>query len=325
MTTIKYSDKDYSLNDDESVLECLERHSVAIPSGCRKGTCQSCMMKSVEGTPTTVSQGGLKPTLQDQGYFLACICKPENDLCVTLADDNALPKVEAKVLEKTPLNDHIMRLRLAPDSPLDYKPGQFINVHHNKITRSYSLASIQSEDFLELHIERIPNGRMSGWIHDEICIGDSITIDGPHGDCYYLDNKPEQNLLLIGTGSGLAPLWGIARDALAQGHQGEIHIFHGSRDADKLYLVDELKALSEQHEQINYTPCASGEAIPEGISAGRANTVALAAHTSLSHWRIYLCGHPAMVSETKRKAFLAGASLQDIYADAFEIATDAKT
>jgi len=325
MTTIKYSDQDYSLNDNESVLECLERHGVAIPFGCRKGVCQSCMMKSVEGTPTAVSQGGLKPTLQDQGYFLSCICKPETDLGVTLADASALPKVTAKVVEKTALNEHIIRLRIAPDSQLDYKPGQFINLHHNNITRSYSLASIQSEEFLELHIERLPNGLMSGWIHDDVCVGDNITIDGPHGDCYYLNNKPEQNLLLVGTGSGLAPLWGIARDAIAQGHRGEIHIFHGSRNADKLYLVDELKALSQQHEQVHYTPCASGESVPEGITAGRANAIALATHPSLSHWRIYLCGHPAMVNETKRKAFLSGASLQEIYADAFEIAADTKT
>ena len=323
MTTIKYSDQDYSLNDGESVLECLERHSVAIPSGCRKGVCQSCMVKSVEGKPPAESQGGLKPTLQDQGYFLACICKPDNDLNVILPDDNALPKIEAKVIEKTALNEHIMRLRLAPDSQVDYKPGQFINLYHGNVVRSYSLASIPSEEYLELHIERLPKGKMSGWIHDEVCVGDSITIDGPHGDCYYLNNKPEQNLLLIGTGSGLAPLWGIARDAIAQGHQGEIHIFHGSRSADKLYLVDELKALSEQHKQIRYTPCVSGDNIGEGMSAGRANAVALAEHPSLSHWRIYLCGHPAMVNDTKRNAFLAGASLQEIYADAFEFAAEA--
>lgn len=276
-------------------------------------------MRATEGTPPTESQAGIKPTLQQQNYFLACICKPTQDLSACAAGNEALPKQNATVVDKTPLSAKIMRLRLTPEQGLSFQPGQFINLHRaDGLTRSYSIASLTTEGYLELHIEQIENGRMSSWIHDTLQIGDDIVIEGAHGDSFYLGGQPEQPLLLIGTGSGLSPLWGIARAALQQGHSGEIHIYHGSRDPEKLYLLDELRQLAEQHGNVHYTPCLSAGDM-EGVTSGRAAELALAQHPSLKGWRVFLCGHPQMVNDTKRKAFLAGANFQDILADAFTL------
>ena len=65
----------------------------------------------------------------------------------------------------------------------------------------------------------------------------------PKGNCFYIPDNPEQNLLLIGTGCGLAPLYGIIRDALAQGHRGAIKLYHGSKTVESLYMSKELKVL----------------------------------------------------------------------------------
>lgn len=319
MPTITYGDHHYACRSDETVLECLSRHGVAVPCSCRKGVCQTCMMRAVIGTPTAIAQEQLKPTLREQGHFLACVCRPEGDLTVTLPGSGALPRLKAVIVNKERLNDWIVRLELQPVEPFAYRPGQFLNLHRaDGLIRSYSIASLaQADNRIELHIERLPDGKMSGWIHDDAKTGDALDIEGPHGECYYLEGKPAQPLLLIGTGSGLAPLWGIARDALARGHTGPVHLFHGSRNAGKLYLVDELRALAWQHGNFHYTPCVSGAEVPTGFSAGRANEVALDQHGNLAGFRVYLCGHPQMVNDTKMKAYLAGASLQDILADPF--------
>ena len=126
-------------------------------------------------------------------------------------------------------------------------------------------------------------------------------------------------LLLIGTGCGLAPLYGIVRDALDHGHSGPICLFHGSSTHDGLYLIDELRHLAEHYANFFYTPCISSEPVRKGFAAGRAEQVALDTMKSLKGVRLYLCGHPDMVRETKRKAFLAGASLKEIFADPFVI------
>lgn len=319
MTTITFAETGYSCHAGETVLEALIRQGAEPPSSCRSGSCQTCMMRAVAGVPPPESQQGLKPTLQHRGYFLACICKPEMDLSVALAGSEALPKLPVTVIDKMELTPHILQLRLQPQSPFEFQAGQFINLHRpDGLIRSYSIASLPSEQMVELHVERLPNGKMGSWLHEQVGCGDQLEIDGPHGNCFYLTGKPQQKLLLIGTGSGLAPLWGIARSALEHGHQGEIHLFHGSRSAEKLYLVDELKALARKHSNFFYTPCVSGDN-NAGFTTGRANEVALQQFPKLGGWGVYLCGHPEMVSNTKRDSFLAGASFQDIYADPFTI------
>lgn len=317
MPKITYSEQSYECRGDESVLECLARHGVELSSSCRAGVCQTCMIKATTGTPPAEAQKGLKPQLQRQGYFLACICTPIEDLTVSAADEDSLPRISATVIDKTRFTGAIVRLRLKPESGFDYRPGQFINLHRDDgLTRSYSIASLPQDGYLELHVEHIPGGRMSGWVMNELAVGDTVRIDGPHGECFYIDADPEQNLLLVGTGTGLAPLWGIVRDALAQGHRGQIHLFHGSRRRAKLYLMDELRQLAETHDNFFYTPCISG---PDtgGLAAGRANEFALSRFAKLDGWRIYLCGHPEMVNNTKKQAFLAGAAFDQIHADPF--------
>ncbi len=320
MTTIGFRGKEYVCRPDETVLECLLREGVEAPSSCRSGVCQTCMMRAVEGQPPAASQEGIKDTLKAQGYFLACVCKPTEDLSVVLSSEDGQSYVPAEVVEKTVLADEIIRLRLRPQTALSYHAGQFINLRRDDgLVRSYSLASLpESEELLELHVRVLPDGQMSQWVETTLSVGQQVAVEGAHGSCFYTPGgNTNQPLLLVGTGTGLAPLWGILRDALAQGHAGPIHLFHGSYTPQGLYLVDELKALAESHDNVTYYPCADVADAGNGVMVGRVHELALQSIPDLQGWRIYLCGHPGMVEGMKKSAFLAGASLSDIYSDPF--------
>lgn len=319
MPRITYEHHSYSVRENESVLDVLTRHGVAIPSSCRSGVCQTCMMRATRGTPPPEAQKGIKAALRERNFFLACGCKPTEDMDIALPSDEDAPQTSVIVIGKTPLNDSILRLRLLCPAPFTYRAGQFVNVHHGDWVRSYSLASVPGQDDgLELHVQRVTDGRMSGWLHDVCSVGDVLHLQGPLGDCYYTPERQDQPLLLIGTGSGLAPLWGIVRDALRQGHHGPIHLFHGARQVHDLYLTQELRALAAAYPQLSYTPCVSRGEGGEGHASGRANDVALRRHPHLKGWRVFLCGNAAMVKAVKKRAFLAGAALGDIHADPFE-------
>ena len=318
MTQLHLNEATYQCEASESVLDALTRQGVAVPSSCRSGVCQTCMMQAAaDANVPRAAQNGLKSTLQAQNYFLACVCHPTEDMTVSLPDssERLLP---ATVTAIRPLNDEILCVGLDCPSLQDYRAGQFINLYRDAgFSRSYSLASVPTDSYLRLHVRRLPDGRMSNWIHDQLKIGDSLHISAPVGSCFYLPGAAEQPLLLIGTGSGLAPLMGILRDALNQEHSGEIHLYHGSRDIAGLYLVDELRELAEHYPNFHYTPCVSSEAAASGYKSGRAVDVALAEHPDLSGWRVYLCGNPDMVKSARKKAYLAKAAMNDIYADAF--------
>lgn len=316
MASILFEDKTYDCNSGESVLDCLTRNGVLLPSSCRNGVCQTCMMHAVSGNIPEPAQKGLKDTLKIQGYFLACVCRPEQDLEIRQANTESM-RHSGIVSAMELMNESVMRLRLRPIEPVEYQAGQFINLLHHDAARSYSLASLPGDGELELHVRHVPDGQVSSWIHQKLQLNDSIEFHGPAGDCFYVPGNPEQPLLLVGTGTGLAPLYGILRDAIARGHTGEIHLFHGSLHRDGLYLVDTLQYLASTHDNVHYIPCVLRGEAPEGGTIGAIDDVVINSLPKLNGWRSYLCGDPEIVRRLQSKIYLAGASMQEIHADAF--------
>ena len=308
---------------NESVLEALLKANIQVPNGCRQGVCLSCLMRSIDNPPPVSAQAGLKDTLQAQNYFLACLCYPEQAMTLALVDPEK-PAFSAKVIHKEALNADIMRLVLKSDAQMNFFAGQFVNLQQpdNGLVRSYSIANIpQQDNSVEFHIRRMPNGQFSNWVHDDLKLDMELSMTEAQGFCHYLPGRPEQPLLLIGTGSGLAPLYGIVHDALWQGHTGDIYLYHGSSHAGGLYLVNKMREMAEAYPNFHYRPCVSRlESELNGFSRGRVHEVALQHNPDLRGWRLYLCGHPEMVNQTKKMAYLKGASLKDIYADPFYVA-----
>jgi NAD(P)H-flavin reductase/ferredoxin len=321
MTRIRLDDQFFEIEPNETVLDTLLRNNQQVPYGCRAGVCQSCLMRCLDEMPVPVtSQTGLKDNLQKQNYFLPCICTPQHTMSMRL------PKTEnvwldGEVVDKYPLSNNVILLKLQSKQPLDFFVGQFVNLRNESgVIRSYSIAIIpNAEHTLVFHIRVLPDGQFSRWVADELHIGMSLHFSFAQGDCHYKEGNRDQPLLLIGTGTGLAPLYGIIRDALDNHHHsGDIHLFHGSRDAVGLYFENKLHDLAQVHTNFYYTPCVSGgNSDPSKYTQGRANQIALAKFNQLRGWRVYLCGQPDMVLQTKKMAYLQGVSLKEINADAF--------
>jgi len=122
---------------------------------------------------------------------------------------------------------------------------------------------------------------------------------------------------LVGTGTGIAPLAAIVRDALAQGHQGSIAIYHGALTEDRFYLVDELNALAQEFPQLNYLRCVLKGSASPGVRVGELKEIVLSELTDPRQKRVYLCGDPGLVRILKKQIFLAGVSMNRLHADPF--------
>ena len=317
MAKVVYGGQSYEC-EKNSVLDCLTAHGVPVPSSCHSGVCQTCLMRAVDGEVPEKAQTGLKPTLAAQNYFMACSCYPEQDLEVVLPEAG-MGKLEAKVTSVEYLNADILGIQLKPSRSFEYRAGQFINLFKDETTaRCYSLASVPAlgED-LFLNVRKVPSGLVSNWVFENLKAGDHITISEATGDCFYVPGNPEQNILLIATGSGLAPLYGIIRDAVLNGHQGKLSLYHGSYNPEGFYLVEELRKLAQIHPNFSYVPCVSEGEMPAGYAPGMVLDVALADIPDLSGWRVFLCGNPNMVNAAKKQTFFAGASMSEIHADPF--------
>lgn len=316
---ITFDDKQIPVPAGQTVLSALLEQGYDIPNSCRAGQCQSCLMQAVDGQVPSEAQVGIKDTLKEQGYFLACSCQPVSPMVVTLPAVDDL-RHTAHVIEHTLLNQDVLRLRMKPETIFEYRAGQFTTVWHpDNIGRSYSLASVpQLDDFLEFHVRRIDGGRVSSWLFDTVKTGDELEIQSAAGECFYLPGNPDQRLLLAGTGTGLSPLIGIARDALQQGHNGEIHLFHGAVNADGLYLHQSLLEMAEHYDQFHYhASVLEAEDMAEGVTTLSIEELITTTIPNPADSKIYLCGAPDLVNSLKKKLFLSGASMSNIYTDPF--------
>jgi NAD(P)H-flavin reductase/ferredoxin len=320
MPSVHYYNRVFPCGDGQTVLDVLLENGQDIPHSCKMGVCVTCVMQVQDGEIPALAQDGLRPSLAAQGHFLPCVCQPASDIRVTNADDQDLFS-PAMVQDIEYLPRDVCRVFIEPTTPLYYRAGQFLNIRREDgLSRSYSLASVPSQDTrLEFHIKRLERGQMSNWVLDELKPGQHLSIQGPIGNCYYQPGRPEQSMLLIGNGTGLAPLIGIAKDALSSGHKGSICLYHGSQSQTGLYLSDELNALQEEHGNFHYKPCISRETAPNGYHQGRADDIAFNEHSDLKDHRIFLCGYAPMVYSAETRARRAGASLAEIYTDPYEL------
>lgn len=316
MAKVTLGGQTFELGPRETVLSALLRSGVHVPSSCRVGACQTCLMRATRGAVPATSQYGLKDTMKARGYFLSCVCRPEEDLELTGAGADV--QVAASIAGLERLSPSVVRVRLRPERAFDYRAGQYaVILRSDGLARSYSLASLPSEEELEMHVRKLPQGKMSSWLFDEARVGDAVVLQGPSGECFYVGGQPEQPLLLAGTGTGLAPLYGVLRDALGQGHTGPIWLFHGAVEPSGLYLVSELRALAAAHPNVHYVPCVlRGEEAGE-VRAGPLDQVLFGVLPKLKGFRAFVCGDPGLVGALKKKIFMAGAPLREIYADAF--------
>jgi CDP-4-dehydro-6-deoxyglucose reductase len=309
---LTFEGKAIPLGPGQTVLAGLEAAGVAVESSCRAGACQSCLVQAVSGEVPRRAQAGLSAAQVAQGLFMACVCVPEGPLTVGRAGQ-VHQRVEAEVVSVDRLSDNVLRVRLKPLSDFTFRSGQFVRlITDDGLIRSYSIATTPAQrEVIELHVRLLAGGRMSTRL-SRSRPGDRLTISGPSGGCFYDGVDADRPMILAGAGTGLAPLWGLLHDALAQGHRGPITLYHGALDASGLYLVAELRELERRHPNLSYRPCVKDQS--EDLIA------LVAADPGLKTAALFLCGDAPLVERMRRTLFLAGARLADIRADAFAAA-----
>jgi NAD(P)H-flavin reductase/ferredoxin len=316
--TLGYKDRRFELLANETVLDGLLRGGVEVPHSCRSGICRSCTMVASSGTVPESAQAPLREVERRAGMFLACMCRPDGDLELRDLDD--LPTITARIVEVAHLSDSVVRLRLQPEQTFAYEAGQYVSLQRSDgLTRSYSIASLPGEAWLELHLRRLPSGQMSTWAYEQARPGMTVSLRGPFGSCCYAADPVDAPILMVGVGTGLAPLWGVLRQALAAKHVGPITLMHAAVEPAGLYMRDELVELARAHPQLQLRFCVLRDGGGE-LEQGAVDVLAvqhLRATTNIAAHMAFVCGDSAIVQRVRRGLFMAGMSPRRIFVDAF--------
>lgn len=316
MGSIAYRGVTLECLPNETVLERLERAQHDIPFSCRSGSCQACTMQADAGSVPAQAQRGLSATQRARGLFLACVCRPTEHLSIS---DPASTRVRATLVGRRWVASDIVVLELRPASSLGLRAGQFVQVvRSDGLARPYSVANPPTDGSIELHVRVVPDGKMSHWLASELELGDPLELRGPFGSCFYTEDAPDRPLLLAGISTGLAPLLGVTRDALARGHRGPITLYHGAADPQGLYLRPELEAMASRHDNLEVRWCTLASAEPDPtLVVGSLPELVTRENPEPRDIRAYLCGDSGFVSQMRRKLFLSGTSAKEIFSDSF--------
>ncbi|ABV36443.1 oxidoreductase FAD-binding domain protein [Shewanella sediminis HAW-EB3] len=329
MTKFYFDGQGVDARPDETVLDALLREGHPVNYSCKKGRCKTCLVQHLEGELMAGAQRGLTSRLKENHYLCSCQCRPTQGLKLksVLAQDLFIP---AKLYSKEYLSDSVVKLKIEAAEKIEHKAGQHINLRRfDGLTRSYSITNGAYSEFIELHVRRKYNGQFSDWLFNHASIGENILIQGPWGDCCYSTDFVDDTLILIGSGTGLGSVYGIARDALVSGHRGEIYLYHGARNFEELYQHSTLLKMMMEYRNFTYQACIESDNEGEEHLSGRVLQgdpfdVAMSRHPfdrSIpcdSQNRFYLCGEPSFVSKGQETIFLNGTPLDRVHVLSFD-------
>lgn len=224
----------------------------------------------------------------------------------------------------TPLNHEVLRLvlRQTDGPPLTYREGQFVTVRlPDGTARSYSpAAACQGDGRLELHIRILPGGRFSTWLRsDAACPGAILDIGGPYGDCVWTPPATAgAPLLLLATGTGIAPIRAMLARHLAGAGGHPVHLYWGGLAQADLYLGDEFAALARRHAHFRFSPVLAAATEPWTGRRGYVQAAVADDLPALDGARVIACGSPAMVDAARTLLVAAcGLAPEAFHADAF--------
>jgi ferredoxin-NADP reductase len=138
---------------------------------------------------------------------------------------------------------HAVIIRLDVADRVDHLPGQHYVVRLTgedgyRAQRSYSLTSPPSDPFIEMFVEHLPGGEVSGYLAEGLRVGDSIEVRGPIGGWFVWNGTVPA--LCVGGGSGVAPFLSMLRHARDLGRTDLLHLVVAARALKDLPYADEL-------------------------------------------------------------------------------------
>jgi len=335
--TLQPSGHQFSVDDDETILEAALRQGFALPYGCRNGACGSCKGKVIAGQLDygVHSATALKEEEKIQGRALFCRAKPLSDMVIEAKEIGAAKDIVVKTLpcrvEKLEKRaDDVMRvlIKLPANERLQFLAGQYIDfqLKDGKV-RSYSLANPPHDDaLLELHIRHVPGGLFSDQVFSTLKERDILRLKGPLGS-FFIREDSDKPMLFIAGGTGFAPIKAMLEHAFAEHTDRELVLYWGVRSLKDLYMAELPQQWQAEHPNFSFIPVLSNPE-PNDVWQGRTGFVheaVLADFADLSGYQVYACGAPVMV-DSAREAFTRTRALpeDEFFADSFVYAADAE-
>ena len=211
-----------------------------------------------------------------------------------------------------------------PDWP-GHVAGQHVDVRLTasdgySVVRSYSIASApDSENRLEITVERLPNGEVSPYLTQELSVGDRLELRGPIGGWFVWHPEQMEPIQLIAGGSGIVPLMAMIRSRASSGSAVPFRLLYSVREPASEFYREELSTLADRG--IVRVTHAYTRAVPQDwpLPPGRINAdlIANATWPATLFPTCYICGPTSFVENASALLTVSGHSAQKIRTERF--------
>ncbi|GAB3547072.1 FAD-binding oxidoreductase [Actinopolyspora lacussalsi] len=226
-----------------------------------------------------------------------------------------------EVVQHERLSWDVAMVRIRPEHPVPYQPGQYVSVEvpqRPRLWRYLSPANPPSDDgTMEFHVRAVPTGWVSRAIVGHAQLGDQWRMGSPMGRLG-VDRDSERDVVMLAGGTGLAPMRSIIQDLAQYGNNPEVHLFYGGRTRDDLYELRNLRQVAMSNPWLKVIPVLENDPSAQGAEHG---TLAEAV-TRYGAWQdhdVLVSGSPEMIRNTVSGMMVAGTPLERIHYDPFTL------
>ncbi|HET8994205.1 MAG TPA: FAD-binding oxidoreductase [Rhodococcus sp. (in: high G+C Gram-positive bacteria)] len=252
-------------------------------------------------------------------------------MAVAAAEDDLPAAWGATVVGHERVLADLAIIRLETDTPIPYHAGQYMSVQIPQRPQMWRYLSAaippNPQGQIEFHVRRVSTGWVSGGLVSEVSVGDRWTIGPPLGGLQ-VDRDSGQDVLMIASGTGLAPLRAQIMEMAMRGTNPRTHLFYGGNYPCDLYDLETLWHIAMTNPWLTITPVTEElenpywhpvpvRETPRGLQEpiqGKLGKV-VASFGSWSDHQIQIAGSPSMIRTTLYALSAGGTPRQNISFD----------
>lgn len=206
---------------------------------------------------------------------------------------------EFVISQREPASANIMSIYMEPadGQPLQpHQPGQYIGLNTTlpdgrSVIRNYSLSNAPGTPYYRISVKRepaqdteAPDGVFSNYLHEQLAVGDRVSLTPPCGEfTLKLPADEQKPLVFIAGGVGVTPLISMLHAATEQSQSSRPIVFiQGALNGAVHAFGDGLKALGQQYDNL-HTHVRYSEPTPEDVDAANHDSEGLIDNTLLDN------------------------------------------
>lgn len=307
--------KKFISEPDQTILDSAKKSEIVLEHSCNNGQCGICSCKLVSGEVKQLDNSYGASDEVNSNRILTCQAIPITDIEIDIEDlgeysNYPLKTIPVRISKISKVAKDILKLtlRTPPNNRLLFLPGQFINLIHGSVKRSYSIANAERNNgTFDLIIKKVSGGVMSDILFDRTKENDLFRIEGPNGTFGWRP-KDKKNIVFLATGTGIAPVISIIDGNDLEEYN--VTVIWGNR------YENEFFELPKSFESVELFKVLSRDTA-FGFKKGYVQEVLMSMNIEFNDTLIYACGSDAMIKSSHNLLISKGLDQGDFYSDSF--------